>query len=230
MNEALPEGAPFRVLAGAAVAVVSDALDMLGIAGGLHGLRPVWAGAGCFGPAYPILFTAAEPGAYAPAAEYVDEVPPGSVVVLDNGGRTDCTVWGGLLAAFATRHGIAGTVIDGACRDLDEIARLAYPVFAREVFMRSGKHRVRMVGANLEVTIEDIPVRPGDLVRADGSGVVVVPRDRAAEVAEVVSIVTERERHIAEAIEQGSTMRAARQRYGYNQLAQPGQARVSRWS
>jgi len=73
------------ILAGAAVPVISDALDMLGIAGGLPDLRPVWAGAGCCGPAYPILFEPVEPGVWGPAAEYVDEVPPGSVVLLANG-------------------------------------------------------------------------------------------------------------------------------------------------
>jgi len=228
MSAASTAAAP-GILAGAAVPVISDALDMLGIPGGLPDLRPVWAGAGCCGPAYPILFEPVEPGVFGPAAEYVDDVPPGSVVLLANGGRIDCTVWGGLLAVFAKRHGIAGTVIDGACRDLDEIARLAYPVFARGVFMRSGKHRVRMLGADVPVSIGGVRVRPGDLLRADGSGVIVVPFDRAAEVAELVSVVLERERQIASAIEKGGAMRAARQRYGYNQLAHPGQVR-SPWS
>jgi 4-hydroxy-4-methyl-2-oxoglutarate aldolase len=221
MSAAAYDAAVTRSLAETAVPLISDALDMLAITGGLHGLHPVWAGAGCCGPAYTILFEPVEPGALGPAAEYVDEVPRGSVVLLGNGGRTDCTVWGGLLAAFAVRHGIAGTVIDGACRDLDEIARLAYPVFARDVFMRSGKHRVRMVAAEVEVTVGGITVRPGDVIRADGSGVIVIPRDRAAEVAEVVAVVADRERRIAAAVEQGSALREARQRYGYNELAQP---------
>ena len=95
--------------------------------------------------------------------------------------------------------------------------------------MRSGKHRVRMLGADVPVSIGGVRVRPGDLLRADGSGVIVVPCDRAAEVAEVVSVVLEREGQIASAIEKGGAMRAARQRYGYNQLAHPGQVR-SPWS
>jgi regulator of RNase E activity RraA len=230
MSQAPPEPAVSHLLREAAVPIVSDALDMLGIEGGLLGLRPVFDGAGCCGPAYPVLFEPVAPGAFGAAAEYVDEAPPGSVIVLANGGRTDCTVWGGLLASFAVRHGIAGTVIDGACRDLDEIVRLAYPVFARGVFMRSGKHRVRMVGTGVEVTIAGVPIRPGDLVRGDGSGVIVVPRERAAAVAEVVSVVAERERRIADAIQEGSAMRAARKRYGYDQLAQPGQVTAGGWS
>jgi regulator of RNase E activity RraA len=230
MSASSPDGAAWSVLAGAAVPVVSDALDMLGIQGALEGLRPVFTGASCFGPAYPILFEPVEPGALGPAAEYVDEVPRGSVVVLANQGRTDCTVWGGLLAVLAVRNRIAGTVIDGACRDLEEIARLAYPVFARGVFMRSGKHRVRMAGACVEVTIAGVSIQPGDLVRADGSGVIVVPRDRAPEVAEVTGIVAGKERKIATAIEEGSSMRDARERFGYNQLARSGQARVGSWS
>lgn len=221
MTSVSPDGRARRLLGTAAVPIISDALDSLGLYGAVPELRPVWAGAGCCGPAYPILFEPVEPGAWGPAAEYVDEVPPGSVVVLANGGRTDCTVWGGLLALFAKRHHIPGTVIDGACRDLDEIARLAYPVFARAVFMRSGKHRVRMVGANVEVLIGGVPVRPGDLVRGDGSGVIVVPHDRLHEVAGAVATVLDREQRIAAAIEGGGAMREARSRHGYNQLARP---------
>ena len=62
---------------------------------------------------------------YGPAAnppgtvgDYIDDVPPGSVIVLDNGGRDNATVWGDILTEIAKRRGIAGTVIDGVCRDV----------------------------------------------------------------------------------------------------------------
>src|SRR6185369_9773290 len=95
---------------------VSDALDKLGINGGCEGLRPVAPGLRCVGPAYTLKFEPVAEGQTAPAADYIDDVPPGSVIAIDNGGRTHCTVWGDILTLCALQKELAGTVIHGCCR------------------------------------------------------------------------------------------------------------------
>ena len=99
-------------LAGYSTAAVSDALDRLGRPGSLLGIAPLFDGARLCGPAFTVRYVTAgsPPGT---VGDYLDDVPPGGVVVLDNGGRVDCTVWGDILTAMANQRGVAGTVIDG---------------------------------------------------------------------------------------------------------------------
>ena len=76
--------------------------------------------------------------------DYIDDLGPGQVVVLDNQGRRDATVWGDLLTTVAAGRRVAGTVIDGVCRDVDRSIELGYPIFSRGNWMRTGKDRVRV--------------------------------------------------------------------------------------
>ena len=79
----------------------------------------------------------------------LDDVAPGAVVVIDNGGRLDATVWGDILTWFASARGIAGTVIDGVSRDYDRAAELSYPIFSRGTYMRTGKDRVQVAAIEI---------------------------------------------------------------------------------
>src|SRR5690606_33703626 len=120
---------------------------------------------------------------YVPAAnppgtvgDYIDDVPAGAVIVLDNGGREDATVWGDILTEVASKKGGAGTVIDGACRDTALCRELNYPVFSRSHSMRTGKDRVQLDVSAEPVNIGDARVCQGDLMRGDADGVVVIPK------------------------------------------------------
>lgn len=199
-------------------ATVSDALDLLGIDGCVPGLRSI-SGGRAAGPAFTVAFEPVADGAPAPAADYVDDVAPGAVVVLANGGRTDCTVWGGLLSAVAAHRGIAGTVIDGACRDVEDTVEAGHAVWALTAFMRSGKNRARMAAVQQPVRIAGVPVAPGDVVVADASGVVVVPAGRAGEVAAAARRVLDVERAVLDAVRDGATLAEARARHGYHAVA-----------
>src|SRR5579862_956727 len=108
-------------------ATLSDALDRLGIAGQCQRIKPRTPSFRLAGRAFTILYgpAANPPGT---VGDYIDDIPPGSVVVLDNGGREDATVWGDILTWVAHSRGIAGTVIDGACRDVALSHELAYPI------------------------------------------------------------------------------------------------------
>src|SRR5437764_9130533 len=95
---------------------LSDALDRLGIPGQCLGIKPLDPQFRLTGRAFTILYGPAgvPPGT---VGDYIDDVEPGQVVVLDNGGRENATVWGDILTWVAQRRSVAGTVIDGACRD-----------------------------------------------------------------------------------------------------------------
>jgi 4-hydroxy-4-methyl-2-oxoglutarate aldolase len=200
-------------------AAISDALDMLGINGGCHGLSALVSGTMTVGPAYTVQFDPAPAGERAPAAEFIDDVPAGSVVAIANHGRTDCTVWGDLLALTAQQRGVVGTVIDGAARDIAAITELGYPLWAVRGYMKSGKNRVMMSARQVPVTLGGTLVEPGDIVCADPSGVLVVPAARAPEVQALIVRIEEIENRIAAEVRAGVPLRDARTRHKYNDLA-----------
>jgi hypothetical protein len=95
---------------------LSDAMDRLGIAGQCLGIKPLDHGMRLSGRAFTILYgPSGKPSST--VGDYIDDVTPGDVVVLDNGGRENATVWGDILTWVASQRGVGGTVIDGACRD-----------------------------------------------------------------------------------------------------------------
>jgi 4-hydroxy-4-methyl-2-oxoglutarate aldolase len=196
---------------------ISDALDLLHLTGGCLGLRPVVRGHKIAGPAFTARFVPVGIGKKG-AGDFLDDVPPGSVVVIDNGGRTYCTVWGDLMTRVAKRNGIAGTVIDGVCRDVALIRELSYPIFTRGGFMVTGKGRVRLAAVQEEVTAGDVSVHPGDLMVADDSGVLVIPKSRADEVLRTAQDIGAREDRIKRMVEEGLTLKEARAREGYDQI------------
>lgn len=198
---------------------LSDALDTLGIDGGCRDLRAIAPGWRCAGPAYTIRFVPVAPGERGPAADYIDDVPAGAVIVLDNAGRTHCTVWGDILTACAAARGVAGTVIDGCCRDSAGIRAQGYPLFARAAFMKSGKNRVRMEARQVPVSIGGTAIHPGDVIVCDDDGVLAVPAARAAEVAAIAREVAAMEARVVAAIGAGATLREARRANGYDRFA-----------
>ena len=95
---------------------LSDALDRLGIAGQCLNIKPLDPRFRLAGRAFTLLYgPSGTPSGT--VGDYIDDVEPGGVVVLDNGGRENATVWGDILTWVAHERKIAGTVIDGACRD-----------------------------------------------------------------------------------------------------------------
>jgi len=204
-------------LASLSTATLSDALDRLGQPGAVFGIGNLGAGPRLAGPAYTVRYVPASspPGT---VGDYIDDVPEGAVVVLDNQGRTECTVWGDILTAVAEARGIAGTVIDGVCRDTQRAFDLAYPIFSRGRFMRTGKDRVQVAAVQECVSVGGRQVNPGDLVLGDLDGVVVIARGLENEVLEVAMEIHERESGILARALGGATVAEARAAYGYHEL------------
>jgi regulator of RNase E activity RraA len=196
---------------------ISDALDRLGIAGQCLNIKPLDHRFRLTGRAFTILYGPAgnPPGT---VGDYIDDVEPGSVIVLDNGGRENATVWGDILTWVANRRGVAGTVIDGACRDTHLARELEYPIYSRSYSMRTGKDRVQVEAVNGPVTIGDARVAAGDLLRGDADGVLVVPRAHEGAVLAAAEEIDAIEQQIRAAINDGKTLAEARRLLGYHQL------------
>jgi 4-hydroxy-4-methyl-2-oxoglutarate aldolase len=195
-------------------ATVSDALDRLGIAGQALGIAPLDRGFRATGRAFTVKYAPAGTRA-GTVGDYIDEVPPGAIVVLDNGGRLDATVWGDILTTMAHRRGIAGTVINGVCRDVARSLELRYPLFTRGACMRTGKDRVQAESFGTPVSLGEIRVEAGDLLVCDADGVVAVPAAREADVLARALEIERAEHAIRAAIEGGERLDAARRNAGY---------------
>jgi 4-hydroxy-4-methyl-2-oxoglutarate aldolase len=199
-------------------ATLSDALDKLSIAGQCLGIKPLdQKGKEMTGRAYTL--------AYAPVGDpqgtvgdFIDDVPEGQVVVIDNGGRPDATVWGDILTFCADKRGLAGTVIDGACRDTHLALKLGYPMYSRSYSMRTGKDRVQLEAVQVVVTIGESRIVPGDIIRGDSDGVIVIPQARENEVLDTAEAIDLAEARIREAIAGGMRLDEARQAQSYHML------------
>ena len=196
---------------------ISDALDRLGIAGQCLNIKPRDPRFRLAGRAFTLLYGPVGKPA-GTVGDYIDDVPPGSVIVIDNGGRENATVWGDILTEIAHRRAIAGTVIDGACRDTALCLELGYPVYSRSYSMRTGKDRVQLEATNVVVNIGDARVAPGDLLRGDADGVVVIPQRHETEVLEVSEEIDAAEAAIRKSVREGKRLDEARKEFGYHQL------------
>src|SRR6516225_5878152 len=109
----------------------------------------------------------------------------GDVVVVATGGNTVSAVFGGLMAEAASAKGLGGIVVDGALRDVEDLARLRFPAFSRSV-CPGGCDKDGPGEINVPICCGNTVVCPGDLIVGDADGVVVVPHAQAAEVLELV--------------------------------------------
>lgn len=204
----------FRAMA---TASVSDALDRLRLPGSALGIAPLWPGQRMAGRAFTVRYVPAG-AALGSVGDYIDDVAPDDVVVLDNAGRLYCTVWGDILTALAHAKGIAGTAIFGVCRDTALARELGYPIYSSGRFMRTGKDRVEVANVGVTVSLGDAQARPGDLIVGDDDGIVVVPRGHEERVLEVAGQITSAEGLILDDARSGMTLAKARAKHGYHTL------------
>jgi len=127
---------------------------------------------------------------------------PGDVIVVDGKGDLSCALTGGLMAAHAKAAGIAGFVIDGAVRDTEECARGDFPIFAAGC-NPNGPTKGVAGWIGIPVALAGTPVNPGDLIVGDADGVVVVPRELAAEIVGAAQAKVDSEKSRIEEIRQG---------------------------
>jgi 3-hexulose-6-phosphate synthase/6-phospho-3-hexuloisomerase len=182
----------------ATAANISDAMHRRGLLPDIH---PVAPGLRCVGPALTVW---TYPGDWAKSVEAIDHAQPGDVLVIDVRGEAPA-VWGEEATKSCISRKLAGVVINGASRDIREIRDLGFPIFSRLVCPNAGDPKgMGMIGVTLK--IGETTVRPGDWVIADDDGVVVVPSERAVEIANRAMVVVERESREKAEIDEGRTL------------------------
>ncbi len=143
-------------------------------------------------------------GDWAKAVEAIDEAKEGDVLVIYNGSR-HVAPWGGLATLSCLSKGLAGVVVDGAVRDIDEVRKIGLPVFATCHVPNAGEPK-GFGEINSEIVCGNQTVNPGDYIVGDDNGVVVIPKERAYEIARRAKEVEKTEQRLFEEIRRGSTL------------------------
>lgn len=114
--------------------------------------------------------------------EAIDKGDPGSVYVMQLEDGADIAGMGGLMGTAMASRGFAGAVIGGGVRDLPQLTRIGFPVYAQGIVPSTAVGHYRFVGMNIPIVCDGVNVSPQDIIVADPDGVVVVPHDKAAEI------------------------------------------------
>ena len=176
---------------------VSDAMHR---AGDLAGIAAITPGVKVVGRAVTVR---SYPGDWSKPVQAIDVAQKGDVIVITTGG-VGPAVWGELATESAIQKKIGGVVLDGAIRDTGEIRKLKFPAYSRLVSPTAGEPK-GFGEINVPIRIGNVAVSPGDWIIADDDGVVVVPKEKAVEIANRAMDVLERENRIRKEIRKGKT-------------------------
>lgn len=191
-------------------AVIGDVMDKAGLMDQFlpAAIRAIEPGMVVVGRAMPVQVEDVTPGkpaddAYGIMFRALDELQPGEVYITA-GGSPDYALWGGLMTTRAMRLGAAGAVFEGCHRDTREIVRLGFPVFSLGAYAKDQKDRGAAVDYRCRIAFSNgVTVSPGDIIAGDIDGVVVIPKDAAADIVRDALAKVTGEEDVRRAIEQG---------------------------
>jgi len=176
--------------------IIADAMDGRNVIEGLHSVLP---GGNIAGP---VITVKTEPWDWGTTVTAIESAQVGDVILIDSLGPNTSAVWGGLASRAAQNRGVAGSIIYGACRDIDIIKKLRFPVWTKSITPRAGRP-LNEGQINIPITIGESTVEPHDIIRADTVGVVVVPLEDAKEVVSKVKVILQKEKVIEEGLKSG---------------------------
>ena len=206
-----------QALSTIATSTIANALDDVGFEGVMHGLAQIVPGTRCAGRAVTVRQITGLRGDFTSedfkVGDMIDAAAPGDVLVIDNGGQCVST-FGGLATLAAKVKGIGGVVADAGVRDREEMIERGFPVFARHVTPLTGRTRLAVAAINEPVACGGVRVRPGDVIVADGSGVVCIPAEHAARVADLAGRYARDDERAAAELANGLSFREAMTRFG----------------
>jgi 3-hexulose-6-phosphate synthase / 6-phospho-3-hexuloisomerase len=195
-----------------ATPTIANALDDVSFAGVMAGLSQIVPGTRCVGRAVTVRQLTGQRGDFKSedfkVGDMIEAAAPGDVLVIDNAGKSVST-FGGLATLAAKTQGLAGVIVDGGVRDREEMEEQRLPVFARHMTPLTGRTRLAISAINQPVSCGGVRVRPGDIVVADGSGVVCIPAEHAAQVAALAAKYASDDAAAAAELARGLTFRQA---------------------
>jgi 4-hydroxy-4-methyl-2-oxoglutarate aldolase len=188
------------------VCAVSDAMDSLGIPGAVTGIERRATSARIAGRVVTVKLGATKI-ADAPTRHLgtgaIEAAEQGDVIVVEQSAVADVAGWGGVLSNAAQVRGIAGAIVEGPARDIDEANEIAFPVFSRSTTCRTARGRIWEQSFNTQITVGNVEVMPGCYVIADASGTVFVPEERMTEVLELAEFIVQKEQAMTKAVRAG---------------------------
>lgn len=165
-------------------------------------MKPLFEGVRLVGTAVTVKTLASD---LAAAFKAIDLSQPGDVIVIDSHGSKDTAFWGENMTMSAINRGVVGAVIDGCCRDVEEIRKIQFPVFSKGIVPNVGS--ISGYGqVNVDIQCAGVVVHPGDVIVIDGNGIVVVPKQDALDVFEKTKHLLETEHILQEKIKAGATI------------------------
>ena len=185
---------------------VSDALDKLGLKGSVTGIERFSTDRRITGQVLTVKLDRAEGRTNTRhlCTAAIDAAQPGDIIVVEQRTGLDAASWGGNLSIGAQVRGVAGVIVEGPARDIDDSRKLDFTVFARSHTARTARGRIVEVATNEPIIVGDVTVSPGDYVIADASAVVFVEQSEIARVLEAAEAIMHREEGLAEAIRSGT--------------------------
>ena len=185
---------------------VSDALDRLGLAGTVTGITRLTTTRRICGRVITVKMGRDEgqPTSTHLGTTAIESAQPGDVIVMEQRTGVDAACWGGNLSLGAKLRGVAGVIVDGPARDIDEAREHDFPVFARSATARTARGRIVEAATGVPIVVGDVTVNPGDLVVADASAVVFIALGDVARVLEAAETVAARERAMVAALRDGA--------------------------
>jgi len=185
---------------------VSDALDKLGLKGTVTGIHRFSTERRIAGRVLTVKLDRAEGRSNTRhlCTAAIEAASPGDVIVVEQRTGLDAASWGGNLSVGAQVRGVAGVIVDGPVRDVDDNRKLDFPVFARDHTARTARGRIVEVATGEPILVGDVMVIPGDYVIADGSAVVFVGQAEIARVLDTAEAIVQREEAMAQALREGT--------------------------
>ena len=196
------------------VCALSDAMDKLGLVGGVSGLDQLATTQRIAGRVVTCRLVAKDlaPAASGPPRHLgttaIANAKAGDIIVVEQRSGIEAGAWGGILSLGAHLKGVAGVICDGPVRDIDEARELGFPVYARALTARTARGRIAEVDNNGPVRVGDVTVNAGDYVVADASGVVFVAAKHIQAVLDAAEGIVEREARMARALREGAPIHA----------------------
>ena len=188
---------------------VSDALDKLGLHGSVTGIEQLSTNRRIAGRVLTVKLDRAEgraPSTQPPrhlCTAAIEAAAPGDIIVVEQRTGLDAACWGGNLTIGAQMRGVAGVIVEGPARDIDDSRKLDFPVYARSHTARTARGRIVEVETGTPIQAGDVTVHPGDYVIADASAVVFVAAAEIERVLETAEAIMAREEAMAQALREG---------------------------